>query len=318
MSRTDQINLARRRALVLLTALVAALAVSACGGSDGDETSTSDGLAPTSPQAIRIGAKNFTEQAILGELYRQALEAKGFEVALKADIGSSEIIHRALRRGALDMYPEYVGVLLSEVAEVRRRPKDAAASYAVAKAYEKRAGFTLLAQTPFSNSNALGVKPAFAKRHGLRTIADLRRLKGTVKIAALPEFRTRYEGLEGLRDVYNLRNLRVRTVTSEARYGALASGDVDVALIFTTDGQLADEKYVILRDPRGLFAPGHLAPIVSDRTLQAHGPRLRAAVDAVSELLTTGAVRNMNAAVVLRGRTPADVAGEFLRARKLR
>ena len=236
---------------------------------------------------------------------------------LKTDVGSTEIIHRALKRGALDMYPEYVGVLLSEVAEVRSRPRRPAASYEVARRYEKRSGFTLLAQTPFSDSNALGVMPAFARRHGLRTIADLRRLKGIVRIGALPEFRTRFEGLIGLREVYGLRHLRVSSLMSDGRYAALERGDVHVASVFTTEGQLAGEKYVVLADPRGLFASGHVAPIISDRVLATHGPRLQAAIDAVSKKLTTRAMREMNAAVDLRNRLPDDVAREFLRANAL-
>lgn len=296
-------------------ALGLALALGACGGDDEGATSTSRSGADADP--IRLGAKNFTEQLILGELYRQALEAKGFAVELKADIGSTEIIHRALRRGALDMYPEYVGVLLSEVAKERSRPRSAKAAYEVAKRYEQEGGFTLLAQTPFSDANALGVKPEFAARHDLRTIADLGRLKGVVEIGALPEFRTRYEGLNGLREVYGLRNLRVRAVAPDGRYRALEDGTVDVASVFTTEGQLAGEDYVVLEDPRGLFASGHVAPIVSNDVLEQHGPRLQASIDAVSQALTTTAMREMNAQVDLSGGRPADVAREFLRDRKL-
>jgi osmoprotectant transport system substrate-binding protein len=303
------------RLLGLLAALVLAVVVAACGGSDDDAASTTDRPAPATGPPIRIGTKNFTEQTILGELYRQALESEGFDVELKTDIGSTEIVHRALKRGALDMYPEYVGVLLSEVADVRSRPRRPAASYELAKRYEKRGGFTLLAQTPFSDSNALAVKPAFARRHRLRTIADLRRLKGTVKIGALAEFRTRFEGLDGLREVYGL--TRLMSLTSENRYAALDTGKVDVASVFTTEPQLAGDDYVVLADPRRLFSSGHLAPIVSDRTLATHGPRLQAAIDAVSKKLTTRAMREMNAAVDLRERPPADVAREFLQANSL-
>jgi osmoprotectant transport system substrate-binding protein len=307
------------RLAALLAALLLTLVVGACGGSDDDDApAASDRPArAAAPDAIRIGVKNFTEQAILGELYRQALEAKGFDVVLKDQVGSTEIIHRALRRGYLDMYPEYVGVLLSEVAHVRARPRGAAGQYAAAKRYERKNGFTMLAQSPLEDSNALAVKPAFAKRHGLRTIADLRRLKGTVKIAALSEFRTRFEGLDGLRDVYGLRNLRVSTRKGVDRYRALDDGDVDVASVFTAEAQLAGKKYLVLDDPHGLFASGHVAPILSDQTLEAHGPRLRTAIDDVSTVLTTAAMREMNAAVDLAGREAAEVAAEFLRAHDL-
>ena len=308
---------AARHRLAVAASLLVVLALAACGGSGDDAAQTTDRIAPSDGPPIRIGAKNFTEQAILGELYRQALEAKGFEVVLKGDVGSTEIIHRALHRGALDMYPEYVGVLLSEVAEDRSRPSSATAAYEVAKEYEERRGFTLLAQTPFSDSNALAVKPDFAKRHDLRTIADLRRLKGTVKVGALPEFRTRFEGLDGLVEVYGLRNLRVTPVRPDGRYAALDRGDVDVASVFTTEGQLASDRYVVLEDPEGLFASGRVAPIISTATLEAHGARLQTTIDAVSKALTTPVMREMNAAVDLRNRRPADIAAEFLRAKKL-
>jgi osmoprotectant transport system substrate-binding protein len=309
-----------RRTLALLAALAAAVVLAGCAsGSDGETTTTTGArTAPPAGPPIRVGVKNFTEQAILGELYRHALEAKGYDVVLKPNIGSTELIHRALRRGSLDMYPEYVGVLLSEIAEVRRRPRDAEAAYAVAKAYEKKNGFTLLRQTPFSDTNALGVKPAFARRHRLRSIADLRRLPGTVTIAAPPEFRTRFEGFEGLRQEYGLRNLRLSAMPPAARrYRALDQGDVDVALVFTTEGQLAGRDYVVLKDPRRLFASGRVAPIVSDETLKTHGPELAEAIDAVTRALTTPMMREMNAAVDLENRKPVDVARAYLREKGL-
>ena len=302
-------------ALAALAALILIVLLGGCGGDDDassvDRTTKSDG-----PQ-IRIGTKNFTEQRILGELYSRALRARGFDIVLKPDIGSSEVIHRALQAGALDMYPEYIGVLLSEVANLRQRPRNTTAAYEEAKTFEKEHGFTLLAQTPFSDSNALAVKPELAKRHGLRTIADLSKLKGRVTIAALAEFATRFEGLDGLRDIYGLRRLRVHSVESAGRYPALESRVADVASVFTTEGQLAGDDYVVLADRRGLFASGHVAPIVSDTALAAHGAALRTAIDAVTRSLTTSAMREMNAAVDLQGRTPAAVAAEFLRARQL-
>lgn len=309
----------RRRLCALALALLVpvAVAVAGCGGGGDDHASTVDRMTTPAGQPIRIGAKNFTEQAILGELYSGALRAKGYDVVLKLDVGSSEIIHRALQRGALDMYPEYIGVLLSEVADQRRRPSTATAAYRAARTFEHGNGFALLAQTPFSNSNALGVERPFARRHRLRTIADLKRLAGTVRIAALAEFATRFEGLDGLRALYRLHRLRVTPVESDGRYAALDSGRVDVASVFTTDGQLARDRYVVLADPRGLFASGHVAPIISEKVLAAHGVGLREAIDAVTRSLTTAAMREMNAAVDLSGRKPADVAAAFLHAHGL-
>ena len=303
------------RPIVLSLGLCLLLAFGGCGGSDDDDPP----VVATTPdtQPIRIGTKNFTEQRILGELYRQALEAKGYEVELKSDIGSSEIVHRVLRRGALDMYPEYIGVLLSEVAQKTDRPPSDAAAYDAARAFERRNGFTLLDQTPFADENALAVKPQFARRHGLRTIADLRKLKGTVKVAALAEFATRFEGLVGLEKLYKLRRLDVVEAEGSERYTLLDGGDVDVASVFTSEGQLAGDDYRVLEDPERLFASGRVAPVVNDEVLATHGDGLRAAIDAVSRELTTSAMRKMNGDVDLREREPAAVAAEFLRAKGL-
>ncbi len=306
------------RAMLTTAAAVLGAAIAGCGSADrADRTSGGERVDVDDRGAIRIGTKNFTEQVILGELYRQALEAKGYRIVLKSSIGSSELIHSALRRKALDMYPEYVGVLLSEVAELVHRPRSDTVAYERAKAFERRHGFTLLAQTPLSNPNALGVKPEFAKRHRLRSIADLRRLGSKVTIGALPEFRGRYEGLEGLRAVYKLDAVRFHTLPPGARYQALERGTVDVLSVFGTDGQLAGGKYVLLEDPKHLFASGHVAPIIDDAVLAAHGPGLRRAIDAVSRVLTTSAMRRMNAAVDLHGERHDAVARAFLLERGL-
>src|SRR3954470_13122364 len=198
---------ASRTAALAALVLVAAL-LAGCGGG-GQESWAADTTAkPPSGPLITIGTKNFPEQFILGELYRQALEAHGFRVRLKSDIGSSEIVDRALVAGSLDMYPEYIGVALSELAGDRKRPSSAKDAYRSAKAFEKARGFTLLKMTPFSDQTALAVLPSFAKRYGLQTIGDLEKVPGKVEIAAPPEFRSRFEGLVGLRQIYGLDNVK--------------------------------------------------------------------------------------------------------------
>src|SRR4051794_29526679 len=160
-----------RRGIVFAAALAAALP--GCGGGD----KSADNGSKERP-VITLGTKNFTEQYILGELYRQTLEKNGFAVRLKSNIGSSEIIDKALTAGSLDMYPEYTGVLVSEIAGDRRRPGAARLAYRRAKTFEEKRGFTMLSPTPFSDSNALAVLPAYAAKHHLKTIADLRGVHG--------------------------------------------------------------------------------------------------------------------------------------------
>jgi osmoprotectant transport system substrate-binding protein len=294
-----------RVAAWICAALVASL-VGACGGSDPAPKTT----AQDAP--IRIGSKNFTEAKILGELYKQALEAKGLSVELRSAVGPSETVNRALRKGLLDMYPEYVGVLLSEVDGIVKRPASAKAAYALAKGVEENRKLTLLAQTSFSNENALAVTKSFGRRRGVSTIPDLKNLHGATLLAA-PEFADRFEGMVGLRSTYGLRSLKMKAWTSAGdQYRALDSGASDVALVFTTDSQLASGRYRLLADPEGLFAEQHLAPVISQQELKTHGPRLAAAINAVSALLTTPVMRGLNAQVDVEQHTPGQVAGDFL------
>jgi len=311
----------RRRAISIALLATLAAGLVACGGGGPSTPSTPATAPPTTTVApgppIRIGTKNFTEEFILGELYGQALRAKGYRVQLRSNVGTSELTHQALNNGALDMYPEYVGTLLSEVAQVTKRPKSPDTAYRLAKRYEERSGFTLLSATPFSDSEALAVTPTYSRRHRVRSIADLRGLQPKPKIGAPGEFEARIEGLVGLREVYDIRRPRFTPLDFGARYPSLDSGKVDVAAVFTTERQLASTRYRVLTDPRGLFAIQHVAPIISKKMLAAYGPALRAAIDAVSATLTTAAMRRMNGAVDIDKRTPTAVATEFLKSEGL-
>jgi osmoprotectant transport system substrate-binding protein len=308
----------RLRAVALAVVATLAVGLGACGGGGGDVAATTTAKAPPPSQTpVRIGTKDFTEEYVLGELYSQALKAKGFDVELKRNVGSSEIIHQALGNGVLDMYPEYIGILLSEVANVTMRPSSPGAAYRLAKKFEEKRGFTLLAQTPFSDFNALAVKPAYAKRTGVSSIEDLKRLSPKPRIGAPKEFKTRFEGLVGLKEVYRIRKPRYTVLDPDQRYSWLNTGRVDVTLVFTTERQLSAGRYRVLDDPRRLFGSGHVAPVISRKALRTHGPRFRATVDAVSETLTTDAMRTMNGAVDIDKREPRDVAADFLREQGL-
>jgi osmoprotectant transport system substrate-binding protein len=288
----------------LVATLAVALIAAGCGG--GGSSKPAEQL-PT----ITIGTKNFTEQYILGELYARALRKAGFKVVLKSNIGSSEIIDKALTAGSLDMYPEYTGVLLTEIAGDTRHPGTPQIAYRRAKAFEEKRGFTLLRQTPFSDSNALAVLPSYAISHHLHSIADLKKVPG-VRIGALPEFQTRFEGSVGLRSVYGLRDFRFQPLLFPARYGSLDNRKVDVLAVFTTEGQLSEGRYRVLTDPRNLFAFQNLAPVIRRDLARKYGSRLTGPLDSVSKRLTTDVMRRMNAAVDLHGQKPGAVAERFI------
>jgi osmoprotectant transport system substrate-binding protein len=320
------IHRSRLRPLPALAAAAGLMfGVAACGSSDNSSTSSSSASTSTpaaaslpgkGKPAVTIGDKDFTEQFILGELYAQALRAKGYKVTLKANVGSSEIIDKALTSGKIDLYPEYTGTIVSTIAGVKDQPKSAADTYAAAKAFEAKRGFTTLDATPFFDADGLAVRPDYATKNGLKTVADLKKLK-SFKYGAPPENRTRFQGLKGMKSEYGLNNVDFKPLAIGLQYKALESKKVDVAAIFTTDGQLQGGAFTVLTDPKGIFGYQNVTPVVNDKVLAAEGQAFADTLNAVSKLLTNEAVQKMNAAVDLDKQKPADVASAFLKANGL-
>lgn len=301
-----------------MTALaLVALAVMGCGSSSKAPTSTATGPGAGKPP-VTFGTKNFPEQFLLGELYTQALRARGFKVNLKSDVGATEIIYRALTLGTLDAYPEYTGILRTVIGNETTRALSATDAYRQARHVAARDGIVMLEPTPFVDRDVLAVKPSFAKRFNVHSISDLAKVPRTVKVSGAPEFRTRVEGFLGLMQAYGLHNMRFVPHRIGTQYAALDDGSVDAADVFTTDGQLqSTSKYVVLKDPENLFGFQNEAPLVRQKVLDVEGPEFAATLNAVSRKLTTRVMRAMNASVVLQGQSPTVVAQQFLRANNL-
>ena len=299
-----------------LLAIVSVVALSGCGGTH-DPATTKTTAPPARHAAVTIGAWDFVEEDVLSELYTQALRAKGFPVTIKHRISTSEVIDHVIRSGAIDLYPEYVGIILSNIARDKRTPASPQQTYARAAAFERGRGLRLLAQTPFEDKDAIAVRRGYAKAHALRSVADLEQLGDNVTIGAPPEFQVRETGLLGLRRVYGIDRARFRSFPVPQQYAALDRGVVQAIDVSTTDAQLRPDRYVVLRDPRNVFGFEHVAPVVRNGALQRAGPELARTLNAVSRLLTTSEVREMNVAVVERHARPAAVAHAFLRAHGL-
>jgi osmoprotectant transport system substrate-binding protein len=305
-------------ALFATSALIVGLA--ACGGSSSSSSSSTAASAASGPgagkPAVTIGDKNFAEENILGSLYAQALQAKGFKVTLKDNVGSSELIYKALTSGQIDMYPEYTDTLLSAVAGQTKLPKSAAAAYSEAKAFLEPKGYSLLAYTPFYDSDALATLPAYASVHKLASAGDLKPLGKKVTLGAAPEFATRFEGLKGLEQEYGVKPA-FKPIAIELSYKALESKQVDVQDVFSTDGQLLGGKFKILTDPKHVFGFQNVAPVVKKSVLAAEGPAFAETIDKVSSLLTIPAIQQMNKAVSIDKQPASSVAAQFLKANGL-
>jgi len=270
--------------------------------------------APAAKQTVTIGTKNFTEQYVLGQLYKQALEAKGYKVVYKENIGSSELIDTALKSGKINFYPEYDGVIVTDLAK-KPFPKTAAATVAAAKSWENSRGFTILEPTPFFDSDGFVVTTATAHKLGVKTIADMKKVK-SFSYAGYPECKTRITCLLGLKNIYGLKQVKFVPLSSISVYTLLDEGKITGGDGFSTDPPLQGNKYTVLKDTKHIFGFQNVVPVLTKSL--AGDAQLVKIVNAVSAKLTIPAMIAMNKAVAVDKKSPANVANAFLKANHLK
>jgi osmoprotectant transport system substrate-binding protein len=275
--------------------------------------------ARTAAPTIIVGSKNFTEEYVLGELYVQALKAKGFNVQYKQSIGATEVIDSALTSGKINVYPEYIGEIDQTVFHQTKLPKTAKGWWQLAVKLNKKRGITVLNPTPFFDVDAIAVRKADAAKYHLKSVADLKKVPNA-SVGARPEFKDREEGFKGMQDVYGLTGMKYVSLDQGLTYQALDQGKVFSIDVFSTDPQLASGKYVVLKDPKLIFGVQNVAPEVSNKLLTALGSKaalFKQTMNAVSGKLTQKAILAMNSAVVNNKQTPKAVAAAFLKANGL-
>ncbi|HZT92269.1 MAG TPA: ABC transporter substrate-binding protein [Gaiellaceae bacterium] len=266
---------------------------------------------------IVMATKNFPEEYILGALYQQALQAKGFTVVNKGSLGSTELIQTSLTSGKINFYPEYTGVIVQDVFHHATSPKTASATYRLAKKLEAGKGFTLLAPTPFYDTDVLAVTNATASKYGLKSIGDLKKV-GSFKLGGFPECKTRNTCFLGYTKQYGLTKAQFVPLGTISGYAALDAGKVLAADVFSTDPPLAKpSKYTVLNDPKHVTGFQNVAPIVKTSLAQQLGSKFTKTVNAVSAKLTLPAIIAMNKAVEVDKQSPAAVAKAFLKANHL-
>lgn len=264
---------------------------------------------------IVVGNKNFTEEFILGQLYGQALKAKGYTVRYAGSLGSSELADKAITSGKINLLPEYTGVIVLDIAH-KKSPKTAAATYVAAKKFEETRGLTLLKATPFYDTDTFTMLTSTAKKDGVKTIGDMKKVT-SFSYAGYPECQTRITCLLGLKNIYGLKQVKFVPLASISVYTLLDQGKITAGDGFSTDPQQLSGKYTILSDTKHIFGFQNVAPIISKQVLAQGGSALASIVNSVSAKLTLPAMQAMNKAVAIDKKTPAAVAAAFLKANGL-
>jgi osmoprotectant transport system substrate-binding protein len=305
-----------RSLLSLLLALPTACSVSIGVGSAVERTATP----AIGDDAITIASFDFPESVLLAEIYAQALESEKFPVKRAFDLGPRELVQPALERGLVEFVPEYLGSALGFVTRgtVEASSDVDATHRKLADAFDTR-GITVLEPAPAQDVNGLAVTAQTAATYKLKTISDLAPIAPQLVLGGPPECPSRPLCLPGLQRTYGLRFKRFQGLDAGGPYtsAGLASGQIDVALLFTTDWNIRRNGFVLLEDDRGLQPAENVTPVVRNEIVAAYGSRFTEVIDAVSAKLTTEELRELNRQVGLEAKAPSQVARTWLRSKTL-
>ncbi|MGP4688540.1 ABC transporter substrate-binding protein [Agrobacterium pusense] len=274
------------------------------------------GAAPaarTDTSTIIVGSADFPESQLLATIYAKALAAKGIKVETKLSIGSREVYIPALLDGSIDLLPEYAGATLSYLDKnaTAHAPADVAA--ALKAALPK--GVSMLTPSEAQDSDGVAVTRATAEKYKLKTIADLAPVASELVLGGPPEWKTRKEGIIGLKDIYGLefKSFKSLDVGGPLTLSALVNDQVQAANLFSTDPAIAANDLIILEDVKNLFPAQNIVPVIATPKLS---DVVTTTLNAVSAALTTKDLIVMNGR--LANHDSFDVvAEEWLTAHKL-
>ncbi|HJR51718.1 MAG TPA: glycine betaine ABC transporter substrate-binding protein, partial [Gemmatimonadales bacterium] len=260
---------------------------------------------------VVVASKPFGESYVLAEIFAQLLEARGVAVDRRPGLGATEIAFRALRTGAIDVYPEYTGTGLLAILgdSPRRDPREVFDR--VSREFRRRWKVRWLPPLGFENTYAIAVRRKTAARHRLRILSDLARVGPELRAGLTADFIGRPDGLPGLARAYGLRFAEVRALLPAVKYQALAAGEVDVIDGYSTDGLIARYDLVVLEDDRRFFPPYEAAALVSG-TLAERRPEAVAALTELSGRLDVATMRRLNRRLEVDGETVERVAAGAL------
>ena len=303
------------RAVPALLTGLALLLVVACGNVGGTDSSGSGGGGgPT----ITVGSKNFTEQYILGNMYVQALDANGFNGVAKLNWGSEQIADKALQNGQIDLYPEYTGTALVATVDYKGDPADLNTPQetyeAAKKGYAERSpADTMLEPAPFNNTYGIFVRKSVAEKNGLTNMDELAQASKNLTFISYSEFQNRSDGYPNMQKNYPALDFKEIKIVNELglRYSGLESGEGDVGVGFTTDGQLTSDQLVVMKDPKSIWPFYYPAPVVRSDVLKKY-PKIEKVLNEVSASLDVETMRELNGQVDLDQEDPEDVAKEYL------
>ena len=290
-----------------LLALVVLAACSTLAGGGGKPT-------------IKLGSTNFSEQLIVAELYGQVLEANGYAVERRLNLGNREIVAPALESGQIDLYPEYLATYVTFITkDPNKATSDPAETYKTLQDALKSKGLTALDFAPAVDTNGFVVTKAMADKNDLKKVSDLARLNGQLTLGGPPECPTRPFCLLGLQQTYGLQLKEFKPLDAGGpiTVAALEGNQIDVALLFTSDAVIKAKNLVLLDDDKHLQRADNVVPVVRDAVLKRAPADFKTLINGVSAKITTDELTGLNKQVGVDKQDPKTVAAAWLKGNGL-
>jgi osmoprotectant transport system substrate-binding protein len=289
-------------------AVCLALLVAACGGGD---DALQGGNQPSDPSSVIVGSTNFPEQLILAQMYAAVLEKAGVKVTTRLNLGNREVVFPALEKGEIQLLPEYNGSVLSFLDLKATATTTEEVNTALAPLLQAK-NLVALDASPAEDKDGWAVTQETATKHNLRTLDDLKPVAGQLVVGGPPELKTRPAGLPGLKKVYGIpdfKEFKALDAGGPLTVSALKKGDIDVARVFTTQGVIAAEGWVLLEETKPLEPAQNVVPI--GRT-DAMTDQVKNVLNALSAKITTEELTKLNAQVDVDKKDPEQVARDWL------
>lgn len=262
---------------------------------------------------VIIGSKDFTENKILAEMMAQMIEKNtDIKVERKINMGGTFVCFEALKKGNIDLYPEYTGTGLTAQLKLPVETDPDKVYKKVSEEFEKQFQITWLKPVGFNNTYALAMPKDMAQKEGIASISDLAPKSGSYVFGGEHEFFNREDGYSGLIKTYGLTFKDTAKMDASLKYQAIGQGKMQVTDAFTTDGQLKALDLFVLKDDKNFFPPYYAAPIIRDDTLEKY-PQLKDLLNQLGGVISDETMQDLNYKVDDQKQSVESVASEFLK-----
>jgi osmoprotectant transport system permease protein len=255
---------------------------------------------------VVVGSKKFTESVILGNVLEQLAQSTGYLVGHRAELGGTRLLWESLKTGEIDAYVEYTGTLINEIYQSEKglTPEGMAARLA-------KDGIKMSRPLGFNDTYALGMRAEVAEKWQIKTIGDLRKFPPLV-FGLSQEFMSRADGWPQVQRAYHLNSKLVKGLDHDFAYRALASGDIHVMDLYSTDAEIRYYKLRVLEDNLGVF-PKYEAIVLYRAELESRAPSFVEKIHSLENRIREDQMIEMNARAKTDKEPEALIAADFLK-----